>query len=97
MAGWLQPGGYLLATVGHDRWTGTEEDWLGVAGATMYWSHAGSTTYESWLIESGLSIHWPRFIPEGDGGHTLLLARKPGEPGVDAPPPERRVSLASFA
>jgi SAM-dependent methyltransferase len=81
MADWLQPGGYLMATVGHDHWTGTEEDWLGVEGATMYWSHADSATYEAWLTLSGLEVLWTRFVPEGDSGHTLLLARKLG---VDA-------------
>jgi len=26
---WLRPGGWLLATTGHDAWTGTENNWLG--------------------------------------------------------------------
>jgi SAM-dependent methyltransferase len=72
---WLQPGGYLLATLGADMWTGTEEDWLGVAGGTMYWSHADRETYERSLQEAGFSVIWTRFVPEGDGGHTLVLAR----------------------
>jgi SAM-dependent methyltransferase len=29
IAGWLRPGGWLLATTGHTAWTGTEDDWLG--------------------------------------------------------------------
>ena len=72
---WLVPGGYLMATVGSDGWTGTERDWLSVPGATMYWSHADAATYEDWLVENGFVIHWTRFIPEGDGGHTLILAQ----------------------
>jgi SAM-dependent methyltransferase len=71
---WLKPGGRLLATVGARAWTGTEENWLG-AGGTMYWSHEGTETYVRWLRESGFTVEWHRFIPEGDGGHTLVLAR----------------------
>jgi SAM-dependent methyltransferase len=70
---WLRPGGYLLATVGHRAWTGTETEWL---GAKMYWSHADEATYRQWLTTQGFSVCWTRFIPEGDGGHTLLLAQK---------------------
>jgi SAM-dependent methyltransferase len=76
---WLEPGGYLLATVGADAWTGTEQDWLGVAGGTMYWSHADPTTYQRWLQEAGFAVIWSRFVPEGDGGHTLVLARRRGD------------------
>ncbi len=71
---WLRPGGYLLATVGHTAWTGTEDDWL-VPGATMFWSHANTETYQRWLHGSGFSVLWSRFIPEGHGGHTLMLAQ----------------------
>ncbi|MBN1484351.1 MAG: class I SAM-dependent methyltransferase [Chloroflexia bacterium] len=74
---WLRPGGCLLATVGHEAWSGTEQDWLGVPGGMMYWSHADQATYERWLGEAGFVILWTRFIPEGDGGHTLVLAKKP--------------------
>jgi len=41
----------------------------------MYWSHADAATYEAWLAENGFAIHWARFIPEGDGGHRLILAQ----------------------
>jgi cyclopropane fatty-acyl-phospholipid synthase-like methyltransferase len=73
---WLQPQGYLLVTVGNRAWAGTEKDWLGVKGATMFWSHADDKTYESWLTELGFKLHWSRFIPERDGGHQLILAQK---------------------
>lgn len=72
---WLKPGGYFMATLGSTAWTGSEENWLGVPGATMYWSHTDTTTYKSWLTESNFEICWTRFIPEGNGGHTLVLAR----------------------
>jgi SAM-dependent methyltransferase len=70
---WLRPGGYLLATVGARAWTGTEDNWH---GAPMYWSHADRETYLAWLNEAGFEVHWTRFIPEGDSGHTLLLAKR---------------------
>ena len=73
---WLEPGGYFMGTVGSRPWTGTEEDWLGVPGAKMYWSHDDMGTYRRWLGEIGFHICWTRFIPEGDGGHELILARK---------------------
>lgn len=73
IAGWLKPGGLFMATLGSTAWTGTEENWLD-AGATMYWSHSGEETYKHWLAASGFAILWTRFVPEGDGGHLLVLA-----------------------
>jgi len=73
LSGWLRPGGYLMATVGHSAWTGMEENWL---GAPMYWSHADAQTYQAWLTDLGFHIVWTRFIPEGDSGHSLILARR---------------------
>ena len=45
MAQWLRPGGYLLAIVGHDPWTGIED----YMGAPMFWDHADNLTYLAWL------------------------------------------------
>lgn len=73
---WLKPGGWLLASVGHSAWTGTETDWCGVPGATMYWSHGDAATYRRWLEEAGLPPIEEEFLPEGAGGHTLMLCRK---------------------
>lgn len=70
---WLRPGGLFMATVGHRPWTGTEDNWLD-AGAAMYWSHTGAETYIRWLEEAGLHARWSRFVPEGNGGHTLVMA-----------------------
>lgn len=80
LSSWLRPGGYLLATVGTRAWTGMEENWH---GAPMYWSHADRDTYLSWLRARGFDILWTRFIPEGTGGHTLLLAKR--APTLPAP------------
>ncbi|MBM7494957.1 SAM-dependent methyltransferase [Micromonospora luteifusca] len=76
IARWLRPGGWLLATVGHSAWTGTEDDWLG-GGAAMWWSHADASTYRSWLQQAGLTITAEDFIPEGTSGHTLFWAQRP--------------------
>jgi SAM-dependent methyltransferase len=74
---WLRPSGYFLATVGHDAWTGTDEAYLGVPGGKMCWSQADEATNVRWIEEAGLHVHWTRFVPEGDSGHTLVVAQKP--------------------
>lgn len=68
---WLRPGGYLLAIVGFERWTGIEDYF----GAAMFWDHADRETYLAWLTEAGLAPLWDRFVPEGSVGHTLVLAQ----------------------
>lgn len=68
---WLHKGGYLLAITGADRWTGTET-WL---GAEMFWDHADTATYLRWLSAARLMPVWHRYIPEGEAGHSLILAR----------------------
>lgn len=73
---WLQPGGVLLATVGHQAWTGLEKNWLGVDGGDMWWSHADTETYRGWITDAGFTIESEAFIPEGRGGHTLVLATR---------------------
>jgi SAM-dependent methyltransferase len=75
LARWLQPGGAVLITVGHTAWTGTENDWI-VPGTTMYWSHADTETYLGWFGEAGFTVLRNVFVPEGNGGHTLLRLRK---------------------
>ena len=76
LAQWLTPDGYLLATVGHTAWTGTEANWRDVEGATMYWSHSDAGTYRDWFEANGLHNVQEGFLPEGDGGHTVLLGQK---------------------
>jgi SAM-dependent methyltransferase len=73
---WLQPGGTFMATVGRTAWTGSEKDWLGVPGGDMWWSHADTETYRRWIAEAGLRIELERFVPEGTGGHTFVLATR---------------------
>jgi 2-polyprenyl-3-methyl-5-hydroxy-6-metoxy-1,4-benzoquinol methylase len=76
MAGWLRPGGILLATTGHRAWTGTSENWLG-GGAAMWWSHADAATYRRWLEQAGFTVDSEEFVPEGSGGHALFWVHRP--------------------
>ena len=68
---WLRPSGYLLAIVGFERWTGIEDYF----GTEMFWDHADRETNLAWLAEAGLTPLWDRFVPEGNVGHTLVLAQ----------------------
>ncbi|MFE0414078.1 class I SAM-dependent methyltransferase [Streptomyces tendae] len=79
IAGWLRPGGSFVATTGHGEWTGIEEDWLG-GGAPMWWSHADAATNRTWIERAGLTVEREEFVPEGDGGHALFWASRPGRP-----------------
>ncbi len=54
IAGWLRPGGFLLATVADFDHAGYTE--LDFFGATMYWSHFGPEWYVSVLQELGFVI-----------------------------------------
>jgi cyclopropane fatty-acyl-phospholipid synthase-like methyltransferase len=71
LARWLTPGGYLLAIVGHEQWTGVEN----YMGAPMFWDHADTATYLDWLEGAGFAVMWHRYVPEGASGHTLVLAQ----------------------
>jgi SAM-dependent methyltransferase len=76
VAQWLRPGGVFAATVGNQAWTGLEKDWLGVKGGDMWWSHADTETYKRWLADAGLRLELEKFVPEGAGGHTFVLATR---------------------
>jgi SAM-dependent methyltransferase len=78
IARWLKPRGLFMSTLGSTPWTGTESDWLGIEGVTMYWSHADAETYRRWLHESGFELLVDEFVPEGDAGHQLFLATRIG-------------------
>ncbi len=73
---WLKPGGHLLITVGQHAWVGYEHNWLNVDGCKMYWSHADRATYLRWIEKVGFQFCRERFIPEGNGGHLMLLLQK---------------------
>ena len=74
---WLRSSGYFLATIGHSAWTGVEDAYLDVPGGKMAWSHADESTNVRWIEAAGLTVHWTRFVPEGDSGHALVFAQKP--------------------
>lgn len=76
IARWLRPGGWLLATVGHAAWTGTEENWLG-GPAPMWWSQADAPTYRRWLHQAGLTVAAQEYIPDGTSTHALFWAQRP--------------------
>jgi len=79
IARWLRPGGWFLGIVGHSRYEGVEEDWLG-SDATMLWSHYDAATYRRWLRTEGFRIVREEFVPEGDSGHQLFLGRLGSRP-----------------
>lgn len=68
---WLRPGGYLLAITG--AWYATETGPF--LGTEMFWEHADTDTYLRWFQAARLAPRWHRYIPEGDSGHSLILAR----------------------
>ena len=73
----LEPGGWFFAILGKQAWTGTEDDWHGVKGATMYWSHADLATYRRWFVDAGLEIVEEGTQPEkGTPGFAVLIARR---------------------
>lgn len=76
IARWLVPGGWLLAIVGRDPWTGIEQDFRGVEGVPMYWSHADVGAYRRWLAGAGFGIAEEGRQPEqGVPGYAVLIAR----------------------
>jgi len=77
IGGWLAPGGCLLAILGKCAWTGTESDWRGVPGATMYWSHADLADARRWIADAGMRIVEEGTEPErGTPGFAVVVAEK---------------------
>lgn len=78
IARWLIPGGWLIATVGQEPWTGIEADWRGVRGARMYYSHAGVEQYRAWFAAASLErVEEGREPRRGNPGYAMFLARTP--------------------
>jgi len=74
IAGWLRPGGVLLATVGAGRYRGVEEGWLDVEGADLFFDHADADTHVEMLRAAGFAIERVEHA-EGDVARTLVEAR----------------------
>ena len=87
---WVRPGGSLMVTVGHRAWTGYKDAWY---RAPMYWSQTDEATYLAWLRDSGFVVQWRQFLPEGNDGHVLVLAQRPGDTAA-LPRGERVVAKA---
>jgi SAM-dependent methyltransferase len=77
ITGWLAPGGWLLAIVGRRPWTGTEADWRGVEGVSMFYSLADETHYRTWFAAAGLAIAEEGVQPRrGNPGFAVMIARR---------------------
>ncbi len=76
--GQLNDNGIAVVTVGHDEWEGYEENWLGVAGAKMYWSHYAVDTYHEMLDTMNFNIILDELLPEGTSAHHNLWIQKSG-------------------
>jgi SAM-dependent methyltransferase len=78
IAGWLAPGGVLLAALGHSADDGVEDGWL---GQPMYFSSHDAATNLRLLTAAGLDVieAEPVTIHEPDADATFLwvLARRP--------------------
>ena len=71
----LVDGGFLLATVGWEAWTGSDSDWLG-SGVEMWWSQTDQATYRTWLESAGMEVVQCSLVPDGESGHALIWARR---------------------
>ena len=78
IAGWLQPGGLLIATMGAEETECTADDWL---GAPMYWSHFDAVTNECLVTEAGLDVREATLDTADEDGqpvtHLWIVARTP--------------------
>jgi SAM-dependent methyltransferase/protein tyrosine phosphatase (PTP) superfamily phosphohydrolase (DUF442 family) len=79
IAGWLRPGGLLVATMGAQPIAeGVEEDWL---GAPMYWSSFDADTNRSLIEQAGLELLSAREETAEEFGEPVtflwVIAQKP--------------------
>ncbi len=70
IAGWLRPGGCLLATMGTaEAEDEVEEDWL---GAPMFFASFDEATNRELLAEAGFELVEARVVPFEEPGHGLV-------------------------
>ena len=84
------PTSFRPCTTGCDRWMAPDHGGsisldgngerlvLRGPGVSMYWAHEGADVHHDWLRGAGFEIARSRFVTEGDGGHTLVLAEAGG-------------------
>jgi SAM-dependent methyltransferase len=80
IAGWLRPGGILIASLGCGEQDGAvEPDWIGVP---MYFSGHASETNRDLVAQSGLRIEHDSLATDEEYGQAVtfhwIIARKPG-------------------
>ena len=69
IAGWLRPGGLLMATMGaHDSPDTVEPDWLGVP---MFFSHFDADTNREMVRRAGLDIVDAEVVSEDENGELV--------------------------
>ena len=80
IAGWLRPGGWLLATMGardEDVPEMVEDDWL---GAPMYFAGVGRERSLGWVESAGLEVERADVVPQVEHGEEVrflwVLAQK---------------------
>ena len=77
LAAWLAPGGWLLALVGKHRRTMVEQNFRGIRGATMYWSHGALYEYQRWITSAGFDIVEEGSQPQrSPSGYAVIIARR---------------------
>lgn len=78
VAGWLRPGGHLLASLGCGAGDGVMADWLGVP---MYFSSHDAPTNHRLLTDAGLTVLVDDVVtmdePEGPATFQWVVAAKP--------------------
>lgn len=84
IAGWLRPGGYLLATFGISGGEGVQDDWLGVP---MFFASHTEEENRQLLRTAGLQIERDKVVPilepeEGEARFQWLLAHRPPPPAA---------------
>lgn len=80
VSSWLVPGGIFLAIVGKVGGTWVEENWRGVKGISMYYSHAGLDASRASVRDAGFEIVEEGTEPErGTPGFAVIVARKRAE------------------
>jgi SAM-dependent methyltransferase len=67
------------AVPGHRRRAAVDRH-RALPGCRHVLDHAGTGSYLDWLEEAGFVPQWDRFIPEGNGRHSLILARAAAVP-----------------